>query len=85
MQSGGAGARRCSGGTKCFMLSIKLVLTFHLYIIACGLAILNGITGVDFGIDVFTNIIRQGFIHLLVGAAIVTPQVLGLQLDTCIA
>jgi hypothetical protein len=52
------------------MLGIELALTFHLRVVACSSAVLDEITGVDVGVDVFTNVMRQRLIHLLVGAAI---------------
>ena len=52
------------------MLSVELATTFHLYIIAHGPAVLDAIVGINVAVDVFTNVIRQGLIHLLVGAAV---------------
>jgi hypothetical protein len=52
------------------MLGIELAPTFHLRVVACSPAILDAITDINVGVDVFANIIRQGLIHLLVGAAV---------------
>ena len=70
MEFEGARDRWCSGDTGCSMLGVILVLEFHLRIVARSLAVLDAIMDVDVGVDVFTNIIRQGFIHLLVGTVV---------------
>ena len=71
MEFEGARDRWCSGDTGCSMLGVILVLEFHLRIVARSLAVLDAIMDVDVGVDVFTNIIRQGLILLLVGTAII--------------
>jgi hypothetical protein len=54
------------------MFGVVLLPMFHLRVVAHGLAILNAVTDVDVGVDAFTNVIRQGLIHLLVGVAVAT-------------
>ena len=52
------------------MLGVELALVFHLRLVAHGPAVFDVIVGVDVGVDVFTNVMWQGLIHLLVGAAV---------------
>jgi hypothetical protein len=60
MKSGGAEGRWRSDGTGYSMLGVKLVLAFHLCVVAHGSAILDAIMGVNVGIDMFANIIGRG-------------------------
>ena len=58
------------------MLDVELAPMFHLCVIARGPTVLDAIVGIDVGIDVFANLIRQGLIYLLVGTTVATSATL---------